>query len=404
LLFHPKLKGRLGQRLGFYPKAHFQKCAHKPTVWLHGASAGDVLALHPLAVQLKKSAPNCALVISAMTNSGLQMAEQRIPEADAIIAVPFDLIGATTRAVRCIAPRILLLEYSEIWPNLIDAAWKADRKVVLHNGRFSPERLHRQKIWLRIIGNPLHKLHLLLVRNADEAKRAAFLEIPKQKIQITGNTKFDALLSQETPQGVALHQQFCLPTNVPIFVAGSTHQGEEELLVQAFLLLKKTFPKLIFVVVPRYEHRSPKVLSLFRKAGFRSCLRSDGQQTENPDVMVVDTTGELRELYPLASLVFVGGSLVPVGGHNILEPAQAGSPTLFGPYMNNVLDCVAVLRDHGGIQIHNVEQLVRQAATLLENEDLRKELGQKAKDAAATCRGAAKRNAQALLGELKEAS
>ena len=199
LLFHPKLRGGAMQRLGRYPAGTFAGQS-RPRIWLHGASAGDLLALAPIITGLRRHLPQSVLVVSTLTNTGRLMARERLRGVDAITYLPYDLPGATRRAMEAIDPDLLILEYTEIWPNLIRAAKRHGASVALTNGRFSPHRLTSYRWLFRLIGNPLRDIDLFLMREEVEAERALGLGAPLDRVWVTGNTKFDALLSAESAE------------------------------------------------------------------------------------------------------------------------------------------------------------------------------------------------------------
>jgi 3-deoxy-D-manno-octulosonic-acid transferase len=230
-----KTRDGLLQRFGVYPPALLPPPG-RPRIWLHGASAGDLLALAPMIDRLRARFPEAKVVVSTMTNTGHLMARERLKKSvDAVVYAPWDLFGATRRAVRAIAPDLLVLEYTEIWPNLIRAASRSGAKVALTNGRFSSRHLGRYRALFSAIGNPLHDVDLLLMREDEEAERALQLGAVKERVLVTGNTKFDALvpLAQAADDG-ALRAALGLPDTARVWICGSTHEGEEELLFGAY--------------------------------------------------------------------------------------------------------------------------------------------------------------------------
>jgi 3-deoxy-D-manno-octulosonic-acid transferase len=401
LLFHPKLRGGAMQRLGRYPAGFFTGKTG-PRIWLHGASAGDLLALAPIIVGLRRHLPQSMLIVSTLTNTGRLMARERLRGVDAITYLPYDLPGATRRAMRAINPDLLILEYTEIWPNLIRAAKRHGASVALTNGRFSPHRLTSYRWLFRLIGNPLRDIDLFLMREEAEAERALGLGAPLDRVWVTGNTKFDALLSAESEQVEPGLRQAIGQGTGPLWIAGSTHEGEEALILGVFSRLRQTYPALRLCLAPRYLERAGRVLSLARERGFRSKLRTGEIDDDRSDVVVLDTIGELSQAYRMASLVFVGGSFTHRGGQNILEPAAAGKPVLFGPHMDNFYDSVQVLIGRGGIQVRDEEQLYRVLLELLARQDQIAELGEMARKAVQSVRGASDRDVDQLLKLIAE--
>jgi 3-deoxy-D-manno-octulosonic-acid transferase len=400
LLFHPKLRHGIPFRLGWYRRS-FDLGGGSPRVWLHGASAGDLLSLQPMMRELKARMPGCCVIVTTVTNSGLAMARKKLADADVVLYAPYDLPLATRRAVRQLRPDLLVLEYTEIWPNLIRAASRAGARIALTNGRFAPEKLPKYRALFRAIGNPLRAIDLFLMRSDEEAERALALGAAPDRVWVTGNTKFDALvLEGSAERDAALRAEMGLRPGAPVFMAGSTHEGEEELLLEVYERLAARVPDLQLVVAPRYVERCGKVMALAAERGLSVRLRSGGAAAGAAHVVVLDTIGELAAAYRLATLVFVGGSFVTRGGQNVLEPAGQGKPVLFGPHMENFKDSIQVLVGRGGIQVQTPEALQKVAQELLARPDKIAELGELARNAVSGIRGASARNVDHMVRAL----
>jgi 3-deoxy-D-manno-octulosonic-acid transferase len=403
LLFHPKLRHGQLFRLGFY-KRSVRRGRGAPRIWLHGASAGDLLSLQPMMTELKARMPGCCIVVTTITNSGLAMARKKLAEADVVLYAPWDLPLSTRRAVRFIAPDLLVLEYTEIWPNLIRAAKRYGARIALTNGRFDPEKLSRYGAFFRAIGNPLQAIDLFLMRSDEEAERVLALGAAPDRVWVSGNTKFDALVLDADPaRADALRAEMGLEREAPVFMAGSTHEGEEEALLAVYQELLGRMPRLQFVIAPRYVERSGRIMALAAEAGLSVRLRSAGKAAGHAQVTILDTIGELATAYRLATLVFVGGSFVRRGGQNVLEPAGQGRPVLFGPHMENFKDSCQVLVGRGGIQVATPEQLLKVAQELLARPDKIAELGDLARQAVSQLRGASRRNVDHMMRMLPRA-
>ena len=399
LIWHPKLRHGIPFRLGYY-KRSFDLGQGSPRIWLHGASAGDLLSLQPMMKELKARLPGCCIIVTTITNSGLAMARKKLTEADVICHAPYDLFGATRRAVAALRPDLLVLEYTEIWPNLIRAARKANVRIALTNGRFNPEKMSRYRLLFRAISNPLRRIDCFLMRSDEEAERVLALGAAPDRVWVTGNTKFDALVLDTAGREEALRVEMGLDPSRPVFMAGSTHEGEEELLVGVYAKLRARHPGLQLVVAPRYVERAGRIMAIAAEAGLPVRLRSGGAAAGHADVTVLDTIGELAAAYRLATLVFVGGSFVTRGGQNVLEPAAQGKPVLFGPHMENFKDSVQVLQGRGGLQVQSPDQLLRVADELLSRPDQIEELGALARSSVGATRGASARNVEHMLSIL----
>ena len=396
---HRKTRQGLLQRFGFYPRDLLPE-GGSPRILLHGASAGDLLALSPLIPRLRARFPEARIILSTITNSGYMMGSQRLArQVDAVVYAPWDLWGTTRRALRRLAPDLLVLEYTEVWPNLIRAAHRRGARIALTNGRFSPEHVGRYRLLFTAIGNPLRDIDLFLMREDEEAERARTLGAPPARVEVTGNTKFDALTVQETPGEVdTLALALGFPPGAAVWIAGSTHEGEEERLLPIYLRLRQSYPDLRLVIAPRYIERAGRITALVEEAGLPVALRSRGN-AEGAPVVVLDTIGELARVYELGTVVFVGGSFIRRGGQNILEPAGHGRPVLFGPHMENFHDSVQVLVGRGGIQVNDEEHLFRTLHELLARPEAATALGELARAAVQQIRGASDRNV-ALLARL----
>jgi 3-deoxy-D-manno-octulosonic-acid transferase len=401
ILSHPKLRHGISFRLGLYRRS-FARGEGSPRIWLHGASAGDLLSLQPMMTELKARLPGCCIVVTTITNSGLAMARKKLEGvADVVVYAPYDLPGATRRAVAALKPDLLVLEYTEIWPNLIRAARKAGVRIALTNGRFNPAKLSRYRAFFGVIGNPLRRIDCFLMRSDEEAERVLALGAAPDRVWVTGNTKFDALvLDGADGKEHALRAEMRLREDAPVLMAGSTHEGEEELVLGVYRKLLARHPRLQLVVAPRYVERSGRIMALAMEADLSVRLRSAGPAAGHAQVTVLDTIGELAVAYRLATLVFVGGSFVTRGGQNVLEPAAQGRPVLFGPHMENFKDSVQVLQGRGGLQVATPDQLLKVADELLSRPDQLEELGVLARRSVTSIRGASARNVDHMLSIL----
>src|SRR5512138_3203251 len=400
LLTHPKLRHGIPFRLGLY-RPSFDRGRGSPRIWLHGASAGDLLSLQPMMKELKARLPGCCIIVSTITNSGLAMARKKLSEADVLVYAPYDLFGATRRAVAALRPDLLVLEYTEIWPNLIRAARKAGVRIALTNGRFNPAKMSRYRALFAAISNPLRRIDCFLMRSDEEAERVLALGAAPDRVWVTGNTKFDALvLDGAEGREQALRAEMGLREGAPVLMAGSTHEGEEEIVLAAYAKLRERHRGLQLVVAPRYVERAGRIMALAAEVGLPVRLRSAGAAAGHADVTVLDTIGELAVAYRLATLVFVGGSFVRRGGQNVLEPAAQGRPVLFGPHMENFKDSVQVLQGRGGLQVGTPEQLLKVADELLSRPDQLEELGALARASVGAIRGASARNVDHMLAML----
>ncbi|MCL2314911.1 MAG: 3-deoxy-D-manno-octulosonic acid transferase [Proteobacteria bacterium] len=391
-------KTRMGwkERLGFYSK---ELCLEKLNgcIWFHGASAGDLLSLLPMVKLMRQQCPERKIVLSTITNSGWLMAHRRLEEhVDAIVFAPWDIEWVARRAIRCISPGLLVLEYTEVWPNLIWEAKAHGAKLALTNGRFSEKHLSAYQLLLTLSGISLSTFDAMMMREEEGLKRARLLGARPESTVVTGSTKFDVLADNSTEEELdTLRNAFGFPEDARIWVAGSTHEGEEALLLEVFQRLRLKFQTLRLVLAPRYIDRVDRVFDLANRHKLKVKRRSQAV-SEEVDVVVLDTMGELSKAYQLSEVVFVGGSFVPRGGQNILEPAAQGRAVLFGPNMKNFEDCVAVLVGRGGVQVSNKENLEKVLSKLLAQSDELWRLGKMAQAAVEQVSGASERNVRLL--------
>jgi 3-deoxy-D-manno-octulosonic-acid transferase len=398
LLLHPRVRQGIKRRLGFYDGDPLP--GGGPRIWFHGASAGDVLGLVPVIRELKALRPEVRVVLTAITDSGASMARQKLVApglADLVTYLPYDLPGACRRTIEALRPDVLVVEYTELWPQLIHAASRAKVKLALTNGRLRPRNLPRYRLLFAAVGNLLARFDILMMRADEEAERALLLGAPAERVQVTGNTKFDALAVSVPAEPDAALKAALKLDHERLWVCGSTHEGEELPLLRVFSALRREHPDLRLLIAPRYIERAARVVAAARSVGLPVRLRSQTGGAE--PVIVLDTIGELVRAYQLATVVFVGGSFGRRGGQNILEPAACGKPVLFGPRMENFADSVQVLVGRGGLQVKNPLALLGLLRDLLARPDELHKLGELAREAVSSVRGASVRDAN-LIAEL----
>ena len=389
--FIPKIRGGMAARLGLGREAGGPRRA----IWMHGASAGDLAALLPMAEAIRKLRPSQRLYVSTITDTGILMGRRRFAGIAEVGYAPFDVPFAVRRTVRAVAPSAVVLEYTEVWPNMIATARRAGAKVILVNGRFSRSRMFWYRLFFALAGDPLRDVDLLLMRDEDEAERAIALGAPASRVKVTGNTKFDALIRTTLapePPGLA---EAVGAGHGRLVVFGSIHEGEEAPVVETVAALRKKFPDVRALIAPRYLERSRSILGEARARGLSAALRSTGPGTA--DVVVLDTIGELAHAYRYGELAFVGGSMTLRGGQNILEPAVQGKVVLFGPHMQNFADCVSLLTGRGGIMTKNGGQLLSVLTELLPRGPKLRELGEMARKAVLGTSGATEKNVGHIL-------
>jgi 3-deoxy-D-manno-octulosonic-acid transferase len=372
------------------------------SIWVHAVSVGEVLAAKPLVPALRARFPGHRLFLSTTTVTGNAVAKKSVRGIDGLFYAPLDWPGPVRQALATLNPSLLVLVETELWPNLIHEAHRRGTRVALVNGRISPRSFSRYRPLRRFLGAVLGEMNLLLMQAEAHAERIRAMGAPAERVQVTGNLKFDAVEPARLPERLARLLQGP-DRDRPLWVAGSTVGGEEELVLRAYHRVCERVPRARLLIAPRHPERFSAVPPLIEAAGFRCLRRStlDPQPWRDGEVLLLDTLGELAQVYGLANVVFVGGSLVPSGGHNILEPAVAGKPVLVGPHMENFQEIAEQFRAEGAVvQVASADELGREVAGLLLDEARRRGLGERARALVERNRGAVQRTVDSLAGLL----
>jgi len=379
-LLQKRFRKSLPQRMGF-----FQSSSFKRPVWVHAASVGEVRCSIPLLRKIKKEFAHSKIILTTMTSTGNETAKTYLPEADQVLFIPIDHPLVIRRAIEKIQPSLLLIAETELWPNLLRACGKKGIPIVLFNGRISQKSFRRYLFFKFFFKECLKYISRFLMQTEEDRNRIIEMGGEPQKSKAVGNLKFDQAFPSFTSEAISeMVKSLGLRGNENILIAGSTHSGEEEILVSLYKELKKIDPHLVLILAPRHLERMEEVEKILkkeflpwqRKTSF--LLRGGGPDQEQSRIILLDTMGELIGLYSLGTLVFVGGSLVPVGGHNPLEPLLFRKCVLFGPHMFNFLEISNRLIEMGGaIQVSGKEDLLSQTKRLLLDKEEQKEIGEK---------------------------
>jgi 3-deoxy-D-manno-octulosonic-acid transferase len=370
----------------------------RPAVWVHAVSVGEVLAARELVGALKSRLPGYAVFMSTTTETGQEVARRGPAPADGLFFAPFDWPGPVRAVLSRLRPRLLVLVETELWPHMIREARRSGARVAVVNGRLSPRSFPRYRLVRGLFKTVLREVDLYLMQAEPHAERARRIGAPPERVRVSGNLKFDSL---NDPQPSADLRRL-IPAGCPLWIAGSTVPGEEELVLQAFLEVLPQAPDLRLLVAPRHPERFASVPAIVEGRGLRCVRRTQVAEgwTDAP-VLVLDTLGELAQAYPLATVVFVGGSLVPSGGHNVLEPAAAGKAVIVGPHMENFQEIADEFRGEGAlVQVGDAAGLAREVVRLLQDAPGREEMGRRARALVDRNRGALQRTVDALAGLL----
>jgi 3-deoxy-D-manno-octulosonic-acid transferase len=391
----------LGQRLGFYAQRLRDAVKGSRPVWIHAASVGEILAAASLVEQIKKRFPSQRIVISAFTCTGYEVARRTLAR-DTVIFFPLDHPWIVKRALLTFDPSLVVFLETEIWPNMLRAAHRRGVPTLLLSGRLSM-RSFRKYIWLSwFFRGVLQNFTFMGMQTADDADRAQRLGANPLRVAVTGNVKLAGSANAPEPEGEVLDCPGVQKnsTGRRLLVAGSSHRGEEEIFLDVYRRLKQRFPDFQIVLAPRHPQRFAEVERLLKASGlaFEKKSQVDGQTLSLPDVFLLDTLGELAKFYAAGDIAFVGGSLVDVGGHNLLEPARMRRPILFGPYMANFAALAREMKERGGaIEVRDVKDLVRVITELLNDPNKRAAMGEAAYQVAANDGRAGERTFELLL-------
>jgi 3-deoxy-D-manno-octulosonic-acid transferase len=403
-LRYRKYVGSLPQRLGYLPKSF--NFDGDESIWIHAVSVGEVLTARALLPQLRDRYPRLRIFLSTTTMTGQQVARSNLQYVDEVFYFPFDLGPIVHRTIRLVKPRLFVMMETEIWPNLLRACRRAGVKTALVNGRISARSYPRYRFVRSFFRRVLADVDRFCMQGEESARRIIEIGADRERVSVTGSLKFDSL---ELPAATApergrnrVLRYFRISQGRPVLIAASTLKGEEEPILEAFQRVRASWGNALLIVAPRKPERFDEVARLAQRAGWRVARRTELPVDAEPrvDVVVVDTMGELAQLFHVATVVFVGGSLVDAGGHNILEPAVFGKPIVFGPYMHNFAEIARTFLDNrGAVQVHSGAELETTIVELLSDPVRRAGLGAAARALVEASRGA-KAKTLAAIAEL----
>ncbi|MBM6592705.1 3-deoxy-D-manno-octulosonic acid transferase [Microvirga pudoricolor] len=379
---------RLGERRG-YPS---RQRPNGHVAWVHGASVGETLSLIPVIERLTQRGLSVLVTSGTKTSAGL--IARRLPPGAFHQFVPLDVPRYVRRFLDHWKPDLTLVAESEIWPNTVVELEQRHVPLILVNGRMSDRSFRRWQKLPRIIGSLLERFALCLAQSPEDAERLARLGAPR--VVMAGNLKFDVSPPPADPRVVA--QLSGLIAGRPVWLAASTHPGEETAIVAVHRALTQRHPNLLTIIAPRHPHRGEEVASIAHRAGLRAGRRSEGVHPDRAlDVYVADTMGEMGLFYRLSSIVLMGGTLVPIGGHNPIEPAKLSTAILHGPHVHNAREIYAAIDDaKGAIEVHDSNGLARGLNQLLGDAALTRQMARAASDAVLGLGGAVDRTMQSI--------
>ena len=402
---HRKYVSSFRQRLGYLPASFNPE--RRESVWIHAVSVGEVMAARALLGELRQRHPELRLVLSTTTLTGQFVARQDMPDLD-VFYFPFDLPWIINRTLEAVRPRLLILMETELWPNILQSCRLRGIRTCVVNGRISPRSFPRYRLVRSLFRRVLDNVDCFCMQDEASASRLIELGAKPSRVKVTGSLKFDAVQAPELEASAAIRDRvlryFRVPADRPVLVAASTRRGEELPVLQAFERVKRSTSSALLIMAPRHPERFSEVAQLAERAGFEVARRSELTIDAEPraDVVILDSIGELARVYRVATIVFVGGSLVNWGGHNILEPAVFGKAIVFGPYMQNFEAIAeAFLRHDAACQVRHAAELEEVLLGLLTDPVRRASLGAAAKALVEANRGALQKSVvevEAILG------
>ena len=394
-----KYRRSIGQRLGKLAPGLRQELSRGDWIWVHAVSVGETAAVTPLVRALKERYPGHKIALSTVTESGREMAHKNLPQIDTHLYFPLDFSFAVRRILRVFTPRIFIMAETEIWPNFLRHLKKRRVPVLLVNGRISQHSFRNYKLAGPLMAKILKNIDCFSMQTQSDAERIIKLGAAAEKVRVNGNLKFDQPHSiLDAAARKRLREELKIPASALVWVAGSTHPGEEEILLSIFQRQAAKQRELVMILAPRHPERFSQVQNLLAKRQIPFVRKSKLVKAEKlQPVILLDTIGELASIYSLASVVFMGGTLQPIGGHNILEAALYAKAIVFGPHMENFAQISRLFREKKAArQVKDARELEAVLQELLSDPQQRARLGQAAAKVVQENQGATRRNLELI--------
>ncbi|HEY7096354.1 MAG TPA: 3-deoxy-D-manno-octulosonic acid transferase [Terriglobales bacterium] len=394
MLRHGKYRAGLGERFGRFPKRIVPGAS--PVIWIHAVSVGEVLAVSGLVENMRKRLPGYQIFVSTTTDTGQKLARKRFGD-DHVFYFPIDFRWAIRPYLEKLRPQLVVIAETEFWPNFLRLAHASGASIAIVNARISDSSWPGYRRFRSLLRKILSQIDIFLAQTDEDRKRLIDLGAPAERVEVSGNLKFDIELPAVPPIVASLRAAFARDQAGPIIVCGSTVEGEEPLLMRAFENVLASHPRAVLILAPRHPERFNAVDAMLKQLGVRFWRRSlwSGESLAG-GVLLVDTIGELAALYGVADLAFVGGSLVPRGGHNIIEPAQHGVPIVVGNHTENFRDIVGLFQSRNAVRIVGPAELPLVFLELSSDEALRKTSGIRAAETLRSQAGATTRTLNRL--------
>jgi 3-deoxy-D-manno-octulosonic-acid transferase len=394
---HGKYRMGFAERLGHLPSRLRLPQEKEPAIWVHAVSVGEVLGVEGLIEELRRRSPGHRIFVSATTDTGQALARKRFGEEN-VFYFPMDFGFAIRPYLRALRPELVVIAETEFWPNFIQLADRSGARLAVVNARISDRSWPRYRRFRGLLRRLLAHVDLFLAQTAEDAARLRDIGASAERVRVAGNLKFDIPVPAPPAIVERVRQSVAANGAGPVLVCGSTVEGEETLLLKAFENVLVQHPRALMILAPRHPERFPAVAALLKKMSIRFWRRSEwNREGLGGGVLLLDTIGELAALYALADIAFVGGSLVPRGGHNIIEPAQHGVATIVGNHTENFRDIVSLFQSRDAVRIVGPAELPLVLMELLANDAERRALGRRAAETMRMQVGATARTADALM-------
>ena len=389
------------ERLGFLPAKAVKSLSGSPRIWIHGASLGEVRVAAAIVKSLRAKLPGCTIIVSTVTEHGRNLALEVFEKEIPVVYAPLDLPGCALKALSSVRPDVMVFLETELWPAWIFTAHRLGIKLALLNGRISPRSLKGYLKFRPFFRSVLKNFDAFSMISKTDADRIHAMGAPADKIQINGNAKYDqTIISPDPAAEREMRRILSLTPSDRVIVAGSTRRGEEAMLLDAFEKIRSRYPGILLILAPRHIKRTADICVLVRSRGLKCQVRTEigrGKGERTAQILVIDTFGELFNIYSAATVVFCGASLVPLGGQNPLEPAVWGKPILYGPHMEDFLDAKEMLESAGGsMRVSDPQELAEAFLDLLDHPEKADTLGQNARETAFQTQAAAHRHADVI--------
>jgi 3-deoxy-D-manno-octulosonic-acid transferase len=397
-----RYRQHLEERLGYLPARIVQSLTGRPRIWIHAASLGEVKVAASVVDALRTMLPDCSIVISTITEHGRKLAKETFGEKIPVIYAPIDFVGSVRKTLSTVRPDIMVFLETEIWPGWLFEARRMGIRTALINGRISLKSVGGYRKFQSFFREVLKNFDAFSMIRQEDAARILAMGAASKKIEINGNAKYDLLENTVSPNTEAeMRKTLNLDTSQRVFIAGSTRNGEEAMVLDAYDKILNEFPETILIIAPRHLQRTPAVVSLVEAHGLRYQLRTDldkGKAKRTAQVVIINTFGELSKVYSIGTIVLCGASLVPLGGQNPLEPAIWGKTVFYGPSMENFLDAKIMLEtEKAGVLVNDSQEMAEKAIWFLGHPEELKNYGKRARMAVLKNKGAGRKHAQVIM-------